>query len=86
MFNLEKKLKESREEEAELIVKLENMIKSVRILNSGSSKLDEIMTTERMDKEHFGLGYTGSGKSMAAQTVFVKATTSGVKKDEDTKL
>ena len=29
------------------------------MLNSGSSKLDEILSAGRTEKEHFGLGYTG---------------------------
>ena len=68
VYDLEKKLKESRENEAELTTKLENMKQSVRMLTFGSYKLDEILVARRPDKEHFGLGYiyTGSGKSIAA--------------------
>ena len=84
--DFEKKLKVSREKEAELTTELENIKKSVRMLNSGLSKLDETLAAGRPDKEHFGFGYTSSGKSDAAQTMFVKASTSGVKKDEDLKL
>ena len=53
------------------------------MLNSSSSKLDDILTVGRSDKEHFGLGY--SGKSTDGTTVFVKGSTSDVKNDEDLK-
>ena len=83
MSDLEKKLNESQEKETELTTELENMKKLVRMINSGSSKLDEVLAVERLDKEHFELGYTSLGKAIASQTVFVKESTSGVKKDED---
>ena len=53
------------------------------MLNSGSSNLDEILVAERMNKEHNGLGYSSYGKTVTTQIVFVKASTSGVKNDED---
>ena len=53
----------------------------VKMLNSDSSKLDEILTVERTDKTHFGLGYTG--KSTDSTTVFVKKSTSDIKNDQD---
>ena len=59
------------------------MKKLVKMLNSGSSKLDEILSTGKTDKEHFGLGYTGHTGS--GQTVFVKGTSSGVNVEEDMK-
>ena len=54
--------------------------------NCGSSKLDEILAVERTKKEKYGLRYNGYGKSVTAQTMFVKARTFGVKKDEDLKM
>ena len=39
-------------------MELEGMKKSVKMLNSGSSKLDEILNAGRADKTHVGLGYT----------------------------
>ena len=56
------------------------------MLNSGSSKLDEILAVGRSNKEHLGLRYIGFGKTSSAQAVFVKASTSCVKKIEDIKL
>ena len=56
------------------------MKRSVKMLNSSSSKLDEISSAGRIDEEHFGLGYTG--KSTGGTTVFVKGSTSEVKNDE----
>ena len=56
------------------------------MLNFGSSKLDEILAANRMDKEHHALGYSGLGKTVSTQTIFVKVSTSGGKKDKDTKL
>ena len=44
------------------------------------------MATGRTDKEHLGHGYTTFGKTATIQTRFVKASMSGVKKDEDLKL
>ena len=55
----------------------------VKILYFGSSKLDEILNAGRTDKTHFGLRY--SGKLGSSQTVFVKASASGVKIDDDLK-
>ena len=59
------------------------MKKSVNMLNSGSSKLDEILNAGRADKTHVGLGYTGN--SRGSQTTFVKASISGVKILDDLK-
>ena len=81
--DLEVKLKESETSVTTLTAELESMKKSVKMLNSGSSKLDEILTVGRSDKTHFGLGYTG--KSTDGTTVFVKGSTSDVKNDEDLK-
>ena len=52
---LEIKLKISYTKLDELSNKLENMKKSDKILNLGTSKLDEISAIGRIDKEHHGL-------------------------------
>ena len=83
--DLESKLKESQDSVATLTAELESMKKSVKMLNSNSSKLDEILNTGRTDKTHVGLGYTGSEKIGSTQTVFVKASPSGVKIHDDLK-
>ena len=62
------------------------MNKLVKMLNFSSSKLDEILTTGRMNKEYIDLGYTSSENTTTTQTVLVKADTSSVKKNEDVKL
>ena len=74
-LDLESKLKKSQDRVATLKAKLEKMKKLVKMLSSGSSKLDEILSTGRMEKEHFGLGYIGQIRS--GQTVFVKGSLSG---------
>ena len=77
---MESKLKESQDSVVTLNAKLENLKKSIKMLNSGSSKLDEILAAGRSDKDRFGLGYTrqtGSG-----QAIFVKATSSEVSKED----
>ena len=79
-LDLESKLKESQDSVATLKGELEKLKKSVKMLNSGSSKLDEILAAGRTEKEHFGLGYTGQTGS--SQTVFVKGSASGVNKEE----
>ena len=81
--DLESKLKESQDNVATLNGELESMKRSVKMLSSGSSKLDEILAARRSDKEYFGLGYTV--KSNGNTTVFVKGSTSDVKNDEDLK-
>ena len=83
--DLELKLKESKTSFATLTVELESMKRSIKMLNSGSSKLDEILNAGRTDKIHVGVGYTGSGKIGSTQTVFVKASSSGVKIHVDLK-
>ena len=82
-LDLESKLKESQDSVATLKGELEKLKKSVKMLNSGSSKLDEILAAGRTEKEHFGLGYTGQTESV--KTVFVKGTSSGVNVEEDVK-
>ena len=57
--DLESKLKESQDSVVTLNAELEKLKKSVKMLNSGSSKLDEILFAGRTEKYHFGLGYTG---------------------------
>ena len=80
---LESKLNESQDSIATLNAELEKMKKLVKMLNSGSSKLDEILSVGRTEKEHFGLGYTGHIGS--GQTVFVKGTSSGANEEKDVK-
>ena len=59
------------------------MKKLVKILNSSSSKLDEILSVRRTEKKHFGLGYTGQLRS--GQTIFVKETSFGTNEEKDVK-
>ena len=40
-------------------VELEQMKKFVRMLNSGSSKLDQILTVRKLVGDRVGLGYIG---------------------------
>ena len=50
------------------------MKKSVKMLNSGSSELDHILSLGKAARDHVGLGYTGTRSD--AQTIFVQATNS----------
>ena len=62
--DLESKLKESQDNVLTLKAELEKLKKLVKMLNSCSSKLDQILSAGRIEKDHFGLGYaaqTGSG-------------------------
>ena len=77
---LESKLKESQDNVATLKAELEKLKKSVKMLNYGSSTLDEILSAGRIEKEHFCLRYTGQTGS--GQTVFVKGSASRVNKEE----
>ena len=76
---MESKLKESQRSVSTLNAELEKIKKLVKILNSGSSKLDEILSAGRTEKDHFGLGYTGQTRS--GQTVFVKGSPSRVNEE-----
>ena len=48
----ERKLQETR-------LKLENTQKSFKMLNSGTGKLDHILSIGKLSGDHHGLGYTG---------------------------
>ena len=74
IVNLEPILKQSHYEDAELNSELENMKKSLKMLNFDSAKRDEILAKERSDKEHFGLGYTE--KTTGGKIIFVNWRTS----------
>ena len=80
---MESKLKESQSNVTTLNAELEKMKKLVKMLNSGSSKSDEILSAERTEKEHFGLGYTG--QTGRCHTIFVKRTSSGANEEKDVK-
>ena len=47
------------------------MKKTVKMLNSGSSKLDQILTVGKVAGDHMGLGY--KGESSSTKTIFVPA-------------
>ena len=81
--DLESKLKESQDSVVTLNAELEKLKKSVKMLNYGSSKMDEILSARRIEKYHFGLGYPG--QTGIDQTVFVKGSSSGVNVEEDVK-
>ena len=49
---------------------LEYMKKSIKMLNTGTDKLDHILTIGKPSGEHHGLGFTG--KNLSSKTVFVK--------------
>ena len=80
---LESKLKFIQESVATIYAEFEKMKKLVKILNSSSSKLDEILSVRRTEKKHFGLGYTGQLRS--GQTIFVKETSFGTNEEKDVK-
>ena len=68
---LEGNLAESEKIQENLSGELEHMKKQVRMLNSGSSKLDQILTVGKAASDRVGLGYTG--ESSGSNTVFVPA-------------
>ncbi|GMN53948.1 hypothetical protein TIFTF001_023078 [Ficus carica] len=49
---------------------LEETQKSLKILNSGTAKLDHILSFRKPNHDHYGLGYIG--KASTSKTVFVK--------------
>ena len=53
------KLKVSEKNEAVINVKLENFMKSVKKLNLGTSKLDQILIIGKSNGDHVGVSYTG---------------------------
>ena len=55
-------------------VELNQMKKLVEMLNSGSSKLDHILSLGKVVGDHAGLGYTGIRLDL--KTIFVQATNS----------
>ena len=83
IVDLESKLKESQDNVATLNGELESIKRSVKMLNSDSSKLDKILATGRSDKNYFGHGYTV--KSIGCKVIFVKESTFDVKNYEDLK-
>ena len=68
---LEGELSESKKIQGDLNGEREHMKKTVRMLNSGSSKLDQILVIGKTAGNHMGLGHTGESSSI--KTVFVPA-------------
>ena len=68
---LEGELVESQKIQGDLSGELEHMKKTVKMLNSGSSKLDQILTVGKVAGDHMGLGY--KGESSSTKTIFVPA-------------
>ena len=64
-------LAKSRKIQGDLGGGLEHIKKSITMLNSGSSKLDQILTVGKAASDRVGLGYTG--ESSGSKTVFVPA-------------
>ncbi|EXB90374.1 hypothetical protein L484_004877 [Morus notabilis] len=49
---------------------LEHAQKTLKMMNSGTSKLDHILTMGKANGDHYGLGFSGKGST--SKTVFVK--------------
>ena len=73
VFNLKSLVKEKDEKVQELLVELDSIKKNLRMLNFGTTKLDQILTIGQSSKN--GLGYIGvtSDVATSSNTVFVKA-------------
>ena len=68
---LECKLAESKKIQGDLSGDLEHMKKTIRMLNSGTSKLDQIFMAGKTTGNHMGLGYIR--ESSSTKTIFVPA-------------
>ena len=53
-------------------LELERTQRNLRLLNSGTTKLDHLLSQQKASTDHAGLGYTG--ESSGAKSTFVKAT------------
>ena len=75
VFNLKSIVKEKDEKVHEITTELESIKKNLRILNFGSTKLDQILNMGQSSKN--GLGYTSVTSFVAttSKIVFVKAYT-----------
>ena len=71
MKALEGELAESKRIQGDLSGELEHLKKTVKMLNSGSTNLDQILTIGKTAGNHMGLGYMG--ESSNSKTVFVPA-------------
>ena len=69
--DLNDELTESKRIQSDLSGELEHLKKTVKMLNSGSTNLDQILTTGKTAGNHMGLGYIG--ESSNSKTVFVPA-------------
>ena len=76
VFNLKSLVKEKDEKVQELLVELDSTKKNLRMLNFGTTKLDQILNMRQSISNRNGLGYTTVANSVAttSKTMFVKAS------------
>ncbi|XP_010532213.2 PREDICTED: uncharacterized protein LOC104808258 [Tarenaya hassleriana] len=67
--NLKKQLKKKEERITLLQSQLDETIKKVRMLGSGTEKLEHLLTIRRTDSGHVGLGYTGGSANKVGNFV-----------------
>ncbi|XP_023638897.1 uncharacterized protein LOC111830634 [Capsella rubella] len=66
---------------------LNNKHKQIRMLNSGSGKLDTILTMGRTESIHRGLGYQGqAGYSGMSEDLSIKFVSGGILEEKDTSV
>ena len=76
VFNLKSTVKEKDEKVQELTTELKSTKKNLRILNSGTIQLDQILSMGQFVSNRSGLGYTAVADFVATEQkiIFVKAT------------
>lgn len=67
-----KKFSEERQKNSELSQKLEDQLKNIRMLSSGTKELEKVLTAGRTSNVSWGLGYQGGG--VRSTTNFVKGS------------
>ncbi|CAM8956815.1 unnamed protein product [Rhodiola kirilowii] len=68
---LELQLESEKMDHSDTTEELNHLKQSVRMLNSGTKDLNDILRSQRMESGHRGLGFTGEGSSKG--TMFTKA-------------
>ena len=76
LVNLKNLVKKKQEKIQEITVDLEGIKKNLRMLNSTTTKLDQILNMKQSMSNQNGLGYTAIAEPVATtfKTVFVKTT------------
>lgn len=73
--SLNEELKSERSQQDKFLSEITLLKKNIRMLNSGTSKLDEILCIGKTSGDHHGLGYQRGGAS-SSKTIFVPSINS----------